>query len=133
MCVDVALPAIGTYDLQVTVYDNNGAFATATIEACNIELLAEAHVICADLITVIETIDNNAATYLSTHSKFNFLLQRLQSILEYLNMEETFADVGSDCTAELALEMLDIIYDNFGSNDSSLCETSYSVVCTYVR
>lgn len=127
--IDVTLPVVGSFALQVTVYDNNGAFTTATIEGCSIELLSSTDMTCNDLTSIILQIEENSQTYLSTHSKFEYLFQHLQSILEYLNKENNDMVVGNDCLEEITLDMLDIIHDNFGTNYTSLCESSYTLVC----
>ena len=85
----MALPVVGSFDLEVIVYDNNGAFTTATIEGCSIELLSNSEMTCNDLTLIVLQIEENSQTYLSTHAKFEYIFQHLQSILEYLNKDDS--------------------------------------------
>ena len=121
---------VGAFDLEVTVYDKNDAFAQTTIEGCGINLISVMDD-CDQFGSLLTNIQTRFDNYLSTHLKNNYLFQILQALMEHFSENiDLYKDY--DCTYQILIRIWDMVVYNFGSQQVTFCESGYSLVCEEV-
>lgn len=135
MCfsVDVILP-VGVFTLAVKVIDYDGrstiqSFATE----CHIEVKQWSNSSCSNLTEQISDHLNHKQVF-STNGKHLYVLQVLQTVIEYLDQtvgENDHADVN--CWMEMFQQVVLVVEAYFGSVGGSLCQTVFGVVCSLLQ
>lgn len=133
---------LGSFILEATVFDSDGVSTSAYSDIiCNIQLnnsINECDVAAISSINItymftdlIET--KLSFSMLSTKSRYLYLLQSLQSILQYLDgINTNCINDDFDITYILyhkLINLLDIIHNYFGSQHTDLCQSGFVVVC----
>ena len=121
----VVLP-VGTFMLEVTVFDNDGGLTrTSLLNQCNIEIISNST--CWNVSQLINDYFDNYQV-ISSNVQYLYVLQTLQTILEYL---EQITYINSHCWTSLFVQVLGSMSQHFGSGNINinLCQTPYVVVC----
>ena len=137
---DVVLP-IGEYSIRVTVIDSNGAYTTYIAQnICNISIVDdydEEQNSNISSSTLSDIMNENGATFVSTHARYLHYFQTMEAILIYL-IDDYHNTKKNEETIMNQLDQLyfliDSMYQQFsnGSTANNLCQTTYVVVCTFV-
>ena len=135
LTTDVIL-LFGIFWLQVSVYDNDAISVTATSDfQCNISISDSNNVNFCDINENLFGSDLLESEFESTYAKYVSYLQKLDALIELLMIyiNENDSNINkSDCIVNATLNILELIYTQFGSNSVNLCQTTYVTVSNHV-
>ena len=124
---DTILP-IGEFSIGVEVYDSNQGVVASTVAQCDVKVASNVEsTSCTSLNgDIIQPYMNENQSLLSKRSQYKFIFQSIQVTLLYINNNSE-----DDCSYQLFVEALEILYKYFGSNTTDLCESDYVLVCQF--
>ena len=124
LVTDVILP-LGQFSIDVTITDSDGAMISDMVASCDIRMVDSADNGCIDLKKgIVEPYLNQHEALISKRSKYVYLFQSMYATLLYVKEES-----NNDCGYSLFVDVIDIFFEHFGSNNTNLCESEYVLVC----
>ena len=114
--------------------DSDGASISSIVADCDLEIIVSngenGH--CAiDLTEMIESFLNEN-NLVSIQTKYLYIFQAVQATLFHINKFGMIGNNDTDteeCMYSLFVGVIDVLIDQFGSNDTDLCQSAYVVVC----
>ena len=127
----VILP-IGNFRIAATVFDSHGSFVTETIATCDIQISTMNA--CVDFRNdIIERYFENTDAFVSKWKKFNFIFQASFSMLSLINNNKinnyNSSISNPNCLYLQVKDVIDVLYQQFGSHTTDLCQSEYVLVC----